>query len=282
MFGTSTFLGALRAPGASLRFPPRARRGVGGGEAEPRGRRACGCAKFGLRIMEGYGATECAPVISLNTPLATGRARSGACCPASSTASCRCPGIARGGVLHVRGPNVMRGYYLYERAGRAAAAAVRGGRGLVQHRRRRRPGRRRLRHHTRARQALRQDRGRDDLARGRGAHRAARLARTTSTPPRSSWSRSRARARCCSPPTRRSTASLLQKAARELGAQDLAVARRVVHVRHAAAARQRQDRLRHAEKPRRIRRRARTRPGAELTAGCPARCGVCPAFSYGP
>jgi acyl-[acyl-carrier-protein]-phospholipid O-acyltransferase/long-chain-fatty-acid--[acyl-carrier-protein] ligase len=27
------------------------------------------------------------------------------------------PGIARGGVLHVRGPNVMRGYYLYDRPG---------------------------------------------------------------------------------------------------------------------------------------------------------------------
>jgi acyl-[acyl-carrier-protein]-phospholipid O-acyltransferase/long-chain-fatty-acid--[acyl-carrier-protein] ligase len=27
------------------------------------------------------------------------------------------PGIARGGVLHVRGPNVMRGYYLYQQPG---------------------------------------------------------------------------------------------------------------------------------------------------------------------
>lgn len=73
--------------------------------------------KFGLRVMEGYGATECAPVLTLNTPLCYKAGTVGRFLPGIEYRMVPAPGITRGGVLHVRGPNLMRGYYLFEKPG---------------------------------------------------------------------------------------------------------------------------------------------------------------------
>ena len=73
--------------------------------------------KFGIRILEGYGTTECAPVISANTPIANLSGSVGQFVPGLEHKLEAVPGIDNGGLLHVKGENVMMGYYLYDAPG---------------------------------------------------------------------------------------------------------------------------------------------------------------------
>ncbi len=66
--------------------------------------------RFGVRILEGYGATECSPGISLNTPLAAKHGSAGKLLPHIEYKLDPVEGVTEGGRLLVRGPNVMRGY----------------------------------------------------------------------------------------------------------------------------------------------------------------------------
>lgn len=73
--------------------------------------------KFGVRIMEGYGATETAPVIALNTPMNYKENTVGRILPALEYNLTPLEGFENGGLLSVRGDNVMKGYIKPESKG---------------------------------------------------------------------------------------------------------------------------------------------------------------------
>ena len=72
---------------------------------------------FGVRIFEGYGATETSPVLSMNTPMQNQPGSVGRLMPSISSKLEAVPGIEEGGKLLVSGPNIMKGYYLADASG---------------------------------------------------------------------------------------------------------------------------------------------------------------------
>jgi len=66
--------------------------------------------KFGVRLFEGYGATECSPIISVNTFLHQKNGSVGRLVPGIEYKLVPVDGIKEGGELWLKGPNVMQGY----------------------------------------------------------------------------------------------------------------------------------------------------------------------------
>ena len=85
--------------------------------------------KFGARILQGYGVTECSPVISVNTPLNHKMNSVGKLLPGMEARLAPVPGIETGGRLMVKGDNVMLGYLLHGGGGKLQPPATEQGEG---------------------------------------------------------------------------------------------------------------------------------------------------------
>jgi len=66
--------------------------------------------RFGIRILEGYGATECSPCLTVNTLVNPRFGSAGKFFPGIEYKLETVTGVEEGGRLFVRGPNIMRGY----------------------------------------------------------------------------------------------------------------------------------------------------------------------------
>lgn len=117
LFATDTFLNQyIRASAANelgmLRFA------VCGAERVKDETRQLVRRRFNVELLEGYGATEASPVISVNQPGANHPGTVGKPLPGMEMRFEETPGIDEGGRLFVRGPNVMSGYISTDNPGK--------------------------------------------------------------------------------------------------------------------------------------------------------------------
>ena len=224
IFGTNSFLKGYGKMGDPYDFRC-LRYAIAGAEAIQDETQKLWFDKFGIRILTGYGATETAPVISLNTPMHYRWGTVGRLLPGIESRLEPVAGLERGGRLWVKGPNVMLGYLRYEHPGvleRPEDGWYDTG-DIVE------LDAARLRHHPRPRQALRQDRRRDgEPGCGRGLR-----------PPRSAPTRQHAVVALPDPrkgerivlvtTDQALERDTLQKAAREGGMNEMMLPAEVVH-----------------------------------------------------
>jgi acyl-[acyl-carrier-protein]-phospholipid O-acyltransferase/long-chain-fatty-acid--[acyl-carrier-protein] ligase len=111
MFGTNSFLAGYGAA-ADVRDFAGMRYVVCGAEKLQDDTRQLWADKFGVRVFEGYGATEASPVVAANSPNGNRRGTVGRLLPRMSAYLHAVEGITGGGRLVIRGPNIMRGYIL--------------------------------------------------------------------------------------------------------------------------------------------------------------------------
>lgn len=116
VFGTNTFLSGYARRAHPYDFFA-VRYVFAGAEKLKENVRRLWAERFGVRIFEGYGATETAPALTMNTAIFNKTGTVGCFLPGIEWKLEPVSGVARGGRLWVRGGNVMLGYYLHEQPG---------------------------------------------------------------------------------------------------------------------------------------------------------------------
>jgi acyl-[acyl-carrier-protein]-phospholipid O-acyltransferase/long-chain-fatty-acid--[acyl-carrier-protein] ligase len=122
LFGTDTFLAGYAKNAHPYDFFS-VRLVVAGAERVKPETRAIWMEKFGLRILEGYGATETSPVLAVNTPIHFRTGTVGRLLDQIEYRLEPVPGIEDGGRLMVKGPNIMLGYLRASNPGEIEAPA---------------------------------------------------------------------------------------------------------------------------------------------------------------
>ena len=116
MFGTDTFLRGYARVANPYDFY-RMRYIFAGAEKVKEETRIKYADDFGVRILEGYGATEASPVIAVNSSMHQKIGSVGRFLTAIEYKLKKVPGVKDGGRLSIKGPNVMLGYYKENKPG---------------------------------------------------------------------------------------------------------------------------------------------------------------------